>query len=486
MIRLIFISFLSLFLLLSCSDSNSKDVKAKNTELNKNRKFKDIIESGKIKAITTYSGTTYFLYRGQPMGFEYEILKKFAEDLNLELEIVIAKDENKLIDMLKANKGDIIAYGYTITEERKKEIDFSIPLYLSHQVLVQRKPNNWRKMKLHNIREQLISNPVELIGDTVSVKRNSSYAQRIVNLSEEVGGKIYIDTIPGQMTTDEIFKNIAEGKIKYSIVDQNVASIYASDYPILDISTKMSFSQRIAWGLRKDSNQLKDTLNQWLKRAKKTVDYHVIYNKYFKNRRSFRKRVKSEFYSLNDQKISPYDDLIKKYAKKLGWDWRLIASIVYQESQFKPSNESWTGATGLMQIMPRTAEELKITNPTDPEQSLRGGTKYLSQLWKAHITVPDSIQRIKFTLASYNAGLFHIKDAQRLASHLKLDSLQWDKNVENALLKLDKPEFYNKDFIKYGYVRAKEPYKYVKEIFERYEHYKAFIDRNPNLKEEEL
>ncbi|TKS55476.1 MltF family protein [Mesohalobacter halotolerans] len=466
---------LILLILLSCNDDNTFN----GTELSKNRKFKDIVESGRIRAITTYSGTTYFLYRGRPMGFEYEILKKFAEDLNLELEIVIAKDENDLIKMLNKNEGDIIAYGYTITEERQKKIDFSIPLYLSHQVLIQKKPENWRRMKLHNIKEQLITNPVELIGDTVSVKRNSSYAQRLLNLSEEIGGKIYIDTIPGQMTTDEIFKNVAEGKIKYSIVDQNVASIYASDYPILDISTKMSFSQRIAWGLRKNSEQLKDTLNHWLKRAKKTVDYHVIYNKYFKNRRSFRKRVKSEFYSLNEQKISPYDDLIQKYATEIGWDWRLIASIVYQESQFRPSNKSWAGASGLMQIMPKTAEELKITNPTDPEQSLRGGTRYLSQMWQAHETIPDSIQRIKFTLASYNAGLYHIKDAQRLAAHLDLDPLKWDKNAEDALLKLNKPEYYKKDFIKYGYVRAKEPYKYVKEIFKRYEQYKTFIDKTP-------
>lgn len=474
MIRLIFIS-LTLLILLSCNEDSSFN----KNEVPKNRKFKEIVESGRIKAITTYSGTTYFLYRGRPMGFEYEILKRFAEDLNLELEIVIAKDENDLIEMLKTNKGDIIAYGYTITEERKNKIDFSIPLYQSHQVLVQKKPSNWRKMKLHDIKEQLVVNPVELIGDTVSVKRNSSYAQRLINLSEEIGGEIYIDTIPGGMTTDEIFKNVAEGKIKFSIVDQNVASIYASDYPILDISTKMSFSQRIAWGLRKNSHQLKDTLNHWLERAKKTVDYHVIYNKYFKNRRSFRKRVKSEFYSINEQKISPYDDLIQKYAKNVGWDWRLIASIVYQESQFKPSNKSWAGASGLMQIMPKTAEELKITNTTDPEQSLRGGTRYLSQLWEAHKSIPDSIQRIKFTLASYNAGLYHIKDAQRLASHLDLNSLQWDNNVEDALLKLDKPEYYNKDFVKYGYVKAREPYKYVKEIFERFEHYRTFIDKTP-------
>lgn len=471
-----FLFAISFLFLLSCKDEKKGREQNKSFYVRREPKtLKDILETKKLRAITTYSGTTYFLYRGRAMGFEYEILKMFAEDLGVELEIKIAKDENRLIDMLNANEGDLIAYGYTITEDRKEKIDFSVPLYLSHQVLVQRKPKNWRRMKLHNIQKQIISSPVQLLNDTVSVKRNSSYAQRIVNLSNELGGTIHIDTIPGDMTTDEIFKQVAEGKIKYSIVDQNIASIYASDYPILDISTKMSFSQRIAWGLRKNSNDLRDTLNQWLKTAKKTIDYRVVYNKYFKNRRSFRKRIKSEFYSLNDQKISPYDDLIKKYAEDIGWDWRLVASVAYQESQFQPANESWAGAKGLMQIMPKTAESLDINDPTDPDQSLRGGTIYLSELWNEHVSIPDSIQRIKFTLASYNAGLYHVKDAQRLAEDLDLDPYYWDNNVENAILKLSQPEFYTKDYIKYGFVRGRQPFLYVRDIFKRYEHYKAFI-----------
>jgi membrane-bound lytic murein transglycosylase F len=479
--RLLYL-LLTLLIINSCND----DKKSTEDDLGfyeegKPKTFKDIIKTKKLRAITTYSGTTYFLYRGRAMGFEYEVLKMFAEDLGVELEIKIAKDENKLIEMLNSNQGDLIAYGYTITEDRKKLIDFSVPLYLSHQVLVQRKPTNWRRMKLHNIQEQIITSPVQLLNDTVSVKKNSSYAQRLLNLSNELGGRIHIDTIPGDMTTDEIFKQVAEGKIKYSIVDQNVASIYASDYPILDISTKMSFSQRIAWGLRKNSNQLRDTLNQWLKEAKKSVEYRVVYNKYFKNKRSFRKRVKSEFYSLNDQKISPFDELIKKYADEIGWDWRLVASIAYQESQFQPEEESWAGAKGLMQIMPRTAEALEIYDPTDPEQSLKGGTAYLSELWEEHQGITDSIQRIKFTLASYNAGLYHVKDAQRLAEFLELNPNLWDNNVENAMLKLGQPEFYSKEFVKYGYVRGQQPFLYVKDIFKRYEHYKAFIPEQTSV-----
>lgn len=473
---------LSLLIFISCNNDKKQDKNELSFyEEGKPKTLKDILETKKLRAITTYSGTTYFLYRGRAMGFEYEVLKMFAEDLGVELEIKIAKDENKLIDMLNSNQGDLIAYGYTITEDRKKLIDFSVPLYLSHQVLVQRKPTNWRRMKLHNIQEQIITSPVQLLGDTVSVKKNSSYAQRLLNLSNELGGTIHIDTIPGDMTTDEIFKQVAEGKIKYSIVDQNVASIYASDYPILDISTKISFSQRIAWGVRKNSNALKDTLNQWLKKAKKTFEYRVVYNKYFKNKRSFRKRVKSEFYSLNEQKISPYDDLIKKYAEDIDWDWRLLASVAYQESQFQPDEESWAGAKGLMQIMPKTAEYLEISDPTDPEQSLKGGIDYLTQLWEEHKEISDSIQRIKFTLASYNAGLYHVKDAQRLAEYLELSPNYWDNNVENAMLKLSKPEFYTKDFIKYGYVRGRQPFLYVRDIFKRYEHYKAFIPQSTSV-----
>jgi membrane-bound lytic murein transglycosylase F len=128
-----------------------------------------------------------------------------------------------------------------------------------------------------------------------------------------------------------------------------------------------------------------------------------------------------------------------------------------------------------MQIMPRTAESLEIADPTDPEQSLRGGTAYLSELWEEHEDITDSIQRIKFTLASYNAGLYHVEDAQRLAQDLGLDAQLWDNNVENAILKLSQPKFYTKDFIKYGYVRGRQPFLYVRDIFKRYEHYKAFI-----------
>ncbi|MFO7745396.1 MAG: transporter substrate-binding domain-containing protein [Psychroflexus sp.] len=465
--------FLSI-ILMSCQSENNSDVEKKAEKFT--RDLEAIKESGTLKALTIYSGTTYFLYKGRPMGFEYELLERLADDLDVELEMVVAKDENELIDLLQKGEGDLLAYGYTITESRKKQINFTTPLYLSHQVLVQRKPENWRRMKLHEIKNYLVTNPVELIGDTISVKRNSSYASRVLNLSNELGGNIIIDTLRGTLSTDKIIKKVAEGDIKYTIADENIAFINSSYYPILDIGTSLSLSQRIGWAVRKRDTSLLSSVNQWLENAKKTTDYHVIYNKYFKNKRLYKKRVVSNFYSLNENKISPFDDIIKENAELINWDWRLLASVAYQESQFKPDRDSWAGASGLMQIMPATARELGVTDPYNPGQSLKAGAKYLDQMLSSHENVKDSIQRVKFALGSYNCGLYHVKDAQKLAKKQGLDPLVWDNNVELALLDLSFPEHYNKDFIKYGYVRGEEPFNYVKEIFKRYEHYKKFID----------
>ncbi|MCF8331262.1 MAG: transporter substrate-binding domain-containing protein [Bacteroidales bacterium] len=440
------------------------------------RDLEDIKADGKLTAVTTYSSTSYFLYRGQPMGFEYELLKRFAEYLDVELEIRISNSIDSLFRELQNEEVDLIAHGLTITSGRKQIVDFTDYLYLTHQVLVQKKPDNWRKMSWSSVQSHLVHDAIELIGDTVSVRANSSYIQRLDNLSHEIGGKIHIDTLPGNLSTSEIIKMVVDGKIKYTIADNNLASINASYYPILNIDVPVSFSQRIGWAVRPQADELLVSANQWLKKIKKKVDYYVIYNKYFKNKRDFRKRIQSEFYSLNENKISKYDDLIKKHASKINWDWRLLASLVYQESRYNPTASSWAGAQGLMQIMPATASDLGVTNRSDPKQSVEGGTKYLDQLYERFDKIEDSLQRIKFTIASYNCGYYHVKDARKLAEMKDLDPNRWDENVAEMILELSYPANYNLPEIKYGYVRGIEPYTYVDQIFKRFDHYKKFIE----------
>ena len=461
----------------SCSENKniSRKVSAEITPTPYTKDFSEIKKDGKLTVITIYNSTSYFLYRGKPMGFEYELVKKLADHLQLELDIKVAKDIDHLFDMLNAGVGDLVAFGLSVTEDRKKLVNFTEYHYLTHQVLVQRRPENWRKLPMYKIKKHTINDPIEMIGKTVHVRKNSSYYERLENLEDEIGGQIDIELVSGNKTTEDIIKMVVDGEIDYTISDYNIAAINQTYNPILDIDTEISFSQRIAWAVRKNSPELLAEINSWLKNIKKKDFYYVVYNKYFKNKKSYRRRIKSEFYSKNQGKISQYDAIVKTNVERLGWDWRLLSSQIYQESRFKPNDNSWAGAVGLMQLMPGTAKDLGVTNMKDPSQNLNAGTRYLKQLNKKFSKVEDSIQRIKFTLAAYNCGLGHVRDAQRLTKAFGEDPYVWDDNVEDYLLKLSSREFFNRPEVKYGFVRGREPYLYVKEIFLRYEHYKKLI-----------
>lgn len=439
------------------------------------RDLDSIQSDGKLRAIMVYSSTTYFLYRGEAMGYEYELLKRLAEDLGLELEIVLANNIDEVFDMLNRGDGDIIAYGLTITEERKKLINFTDYLYTTHQALVQRKPRNWRRLTRDQIDRRMVRDVIDLIDDTVHVHRRSSYYERLLNLQEELGGTINIDTIVGDYNIEDVIKMVVDGDIKYAIADYNVASINQTFYPILDVETPVSFSQRIAWGLRKNSPQLEKAVNSWIQGMRNNGTYAFIYKKYYVHKKSYKRRVQSEFYSKNSGQISQYDALIKEAADSLKWDWRLLASQVYQESRFDPQSRSWAGAGGLMQIMPGTADDLGITDPYNPEQNLKAATRYLRDLQAKFAHIPDSTQRIKFTMAAYNCGYGHILDAQRLAAKNNLDSLQFDNATADWLRKMGQYKVYSDPLVRYGPVRGEEPFRYVRDIFLRYEHYRRLI-----------
>ncbi|MFV0593071.1 MAG: transporter substrate-binding domain-containing protein [Draconibacterium sp.] len=473
--QLRYLLFMTFFVFSSCGGFRDRKAE-KEKEIRIRHDLPQILEDGVLKVITPYSSTSYFLYRGQAMGYEYDLLKRFAKHLGVELSIVVSNNIDTMFYQLGEGNVDLIAHGLTITNERKKTVTFSDYLYLTHQVLVQRKPQNYRKMKWSEVQASLVHDAIELIGDTVSISANTSYFSRLANLSEEVGGEIYVDTLSGDLSTDKIIEMVANGEVKYTVADDNIASINASYYPELDIRVPISFSQRMGWALRPQSKELEKALNEWIKTMKNGVEYYAIYNKYFKNERDFRRRENSEFYSLNNNRISAYDELIQAGADSLGWDWRLMASMVFQESKFKPDLESWAGAKGLMQLMPGTAERFGVKDRTDPTQSIEAATEILQILWDRFDEIPDSIQRIKFTMASYNCGYGHVEDARNLAREDKLDPNKWDKNVEESILKLSYPENYSKKVVKYGYVRGVEPYTFVKEIFDRFDNYALVIE----------
>jgi len=334
--------------ILTCSQPKEKIVK---TDL------EQIRARGKLVALTGYSATSYFIYRGQPMGYEYELLSLLAEHLGLKLKIKIEDNLEQLFARLNAGEADIIAHDLTVTKERRQRVLFTDYLFTTQQVLVQRKPANWRQMKIHEIERQLITNPIQLIGKRVFVKENSSHVERLKNLSEEIGGDIVIVEVDGDTTSEQLIQMVSEGNIDYTIADRHVALINQAYLTNLDVQMAVSFPQQIAWAVRKTSPELLKAVNEWIRSMKQKTAFYVIYNKYFKNRGAYIRRAKSDYLSVTGGKISEYDDFLKKKAAQIGWDWRLLASLIYQESQFNPFVKSWSGAVGIMQLLPKTAQK---------------------------------------------------------------------------------------------------------------------------------
>lgn len=434
----------------------------------------EIRENNRLVVITDFNSTDYFIYRGQPMGYQYELLKELTDYLGIKLDVMVSNDLDDSFRKLRNGECNLIAINLTITKERKKNIDFTMPYGQTRQVLVQRKPANWKKLSNAEIEKKLIRNQLELAGKTVYVQNGSSYYERLKSLSDEIGDTIFI--MPAPEETEKLISLVAEGTIDYTVCDENIALVNQTYYPDIDVETPVSFPQYVAWAVQKGNTSLKREIDKWFTEFKKTTTYAVIYNKYFRNQRS-NEMVNSDYFALTSGRISKYDEIIKKYSESIGWDWKLLASVIYQESNFNPDAQSWAGAYGLMQLMPNTARRFGVYREAPPEQHIRGGVEFIKWLDdRFREKVPDEQERIKFILASYNIGYGHIEDAMKLAEKYGKNPHIWDNNVDEFLMMKSDPKYYMDPVVKYGYCRGIETYNFVNEVLERYTDYKNIIN----------
>ena len=422
-------------------------------------------DSGVLVALTLNSSISYFDYRGEPMGFQYELAKQFAESLGLKLEIRTARNTRELVKLLTQGEGDFIAYPLPVTKEFKDSVLFCGEDIITHQVLVQRNGNK---------KEKALTNVTELIGKDVYAKPGK-YLDRLTNLNKELGGGINIHAVTNDsITTEDLIMQVSNGTIDYAIADNDLARLNKTYYSNLNISLAVSFDQRASWAVRKTSPLLSEAANQWHKENETSPAYKASTKKYFE---TSKRLPHGPILSLKDGKISHFDHLFKKYASEIGWDWRVIASLAYTESNFDSTAVSWVGARGLMQLMPSTARAMGVPEgkDSDPEESVKAASKYLSLLSRSFSKVTDPNERIKFILGAYNAGLGHIFDAMALAEKYGKNKYVWNDNVDIYILLKSNEEYFNDPVCKNGYFRGRETYNFVKDILGRAEMYKQKI-----------
>jgi membrane-bound lytic murein transglycosylase F len=446
-----------------------------------------ITESHELAVLFTFNSTGYFIYRGETLGYEYELLHLFTKEHGLRLKPVVVRDSHPLYDMLDRGEGDVIAAQLAAGRDTS-QIALTDPLYETAPMIVQRtgdaaaaaSPTVRKALRREEresgtpveIRARLVSKPSELGGQQVHIAQTSPYRQRLLELNEELTNDIVVVEV--DETTDHLIQRLAGGDIGYTVAAENVASLRAGEYRNLLVRPALGPPQPVAWGVRTNAPELQKALNTFIAAKKKSGFLRVLYRKYFLDRSAFNRRAASRYLTAETGRLSPYDDLFRESSRIPGWDWRLVASQAYQESRFNPAAHSWAGAVGIMQIMPRTARELRI-NPSDPKQSIDGACRYLWKLddqWKKAVT--SERERVKFILAAYNVGAGHVQDAQRLAEKHGDDPAKWD-DVAYWLVRKSQRAVYNDPVVKYGFARGTEPVTYVDVILDRWEHYKQFV-----------
>ncbi|TVO36179.1 membrane-bound lytic murein transglycosylase MltF [Vibrio algivorus] len=412
-----------------------------------------IQERGVLRVGTLNNQLSYFIGPDGQTGLEYELAKKFADQLGVKLEIKPAYHLTGLLPALENHEVDIVAAGLSHTPDRLKKFNAGPAYYYVSQQVIYKK-GTWRPRNL----QQLIDKKAEL-----HVVKGSQYEYTLQQLS-----KIHPDlkwTSTNTEDNTDLLKDVSEGKIDFTVVDSVSLSITQRLHPNLALAFELTDDQPISWFMRKSNDDsLYALILEFFGQFNQSGQLASLEEKYFGHIQSFDYVDTRAFIRSLDSKLPKYKKLFQTYSKE--FDWRLIAALSYQESHWNPYAKSPTGVRGMMMLTQSTAKMVDVEDRLDPSQSIRGGVEYLRRVIKR---IPDSIpehEKIWFALASYNVGYGHVMDARRITQHEKGNPDSWT-DVKERLPKLRIPGYYK--YTRYGFARGDEAKNYVENIRRYYQ-----------------
>jgi membrane-bound lytic murein transglycosylase F len=419
--------------------------------------FDQIKKRKVLRVLLRNNATSYFLYRGELMGFEYELAREFARYHGLRLEVVVPSSLREMSNWLIEGKADI-AMGFLHPGDLQpgSGIEYTRPYHYARQHVVVAKNDPAKQLS-------------DLEHYTISARLDGGYWRALENLQQRQGVGFNLGATENTIEVEQLIQKVASGDYQATLVDEQVLDIELAKSAA--VKSVFALEQEIphALAVRAGNPLLKKELDKYIKRIYKGKFYNVLYQKYFKSKRSVQKLAQGRIADTPQGQISPFDKLVQKYADHYGFDWRLITAQMFQESGFNPKAKSFSGARGLMQLMPRTARSLGFKNVDEPVASIQAGIKYMDWLRDRFDTELPIAERLWFSLAAYNAGVGHVHDARRLAGRIGLDPDRWFENTETSILLLSQKEYSSK--ARYGFVNGEEPVNYVRNIKQRFEAY---------------
>ncbi|MCM2680110.1 membrane-bound lytic murein transglycosylase MltF [Echinimonas agarilytica] len=407
-------------------------------------------QRGTLRVGTLFGATTYSENENGQFGIEYDLSKRFADYLGVDLVMVPVHHIRQLRRKLELDEVDVAAAALTITAERKKSLRFAPIYYKVSQKLVFKKGTAWPRS--FN----------QLNGDLVVVA-DSSHADRLREVQHE-----YPDIVWHESDTDNsesLLLKVLSGDIDYTVVDSTLLDSMRRFYPELSIAFSLTKEDDIAWAFsHSDDDSLYAMAIEYFSVLRNGNAMANIEHKYFSHIDNFDYVDTRAFIRSTKRTLPKYRKYFEKYGDVI--DWHLLAAISYQESHWKPTAKSYTGVRGMMMLTKATASAMNVDDRINPEQSISGGARYLEKMLSR---IPDKVpqnERIWFALAAYNVGYGHLADAMDITEIRGGNRYSW-LDVQESLPLLRKRQWYKQT--KFGYARGEEPVRYVSNIRRYYE-----------------
>lgn len=418
----------------------------------------------KIKVLALHSINSFFLYDGEEHGLEYELLQLYANHANLAIDIVTVENYKQMYDSIAHGNFDVVMGTLFVNAAMDSVTPFSNTLYHSDIILA--------TTEIETLKVPGTSSSINVIHHSPIHFWMNENDSIVLNLKES------INHLGVELSKEKALERVANKEFSSLVIDKHDFLIMHSYFPQLIEHTVLQREQPVGFAFNPHSESLKDHFNAWQASKRHAADYAFTLRKYSDHSAFIKNKLKYEMPVIRKGIISQYDSLIRRYAEKEAFNWKFIAALIHQESRFRPTVVSPVGAYGLMQLMPSVAKTYKINfkKLSSPDLNIATGTKYFRWIYN-HFDKPGFTDedKLKFSLAAYNAGIGHVFDARALATKYKLDPNVWSDNVEVMLLNKSTHKYYADPVVKYGHCRGYETRIYVRNIMQYYEHYLNFL-----------
>jgi membrane-bound lytic murein transglycosylase F len=403
---------------------------------------------GTLRVATVNSASTYYLDADGPTGFEYDLIREFAENIGLRFEMIVLPNPRAVLEAVASGHAHI-GVGVAVSEQRRQQVRFTPPYDEAPLKAVYR---------VYKHKPETLA---DLSGDLV-LPAHTALADWLRENRPDV--EFSVDP---KANTEELMDRVAAGDIPATIADADIVAMNQRYYPKLRVAFSLGdVRKKTAWAMAGNrQNNVEDTLYNeaiaYLEEAKANGRLRILRDRYFGHVKRLGFVGGHEFARQVDNRLHLWKDYFQRAGDAYGLDWRLLAAIGYQESHWDKNAVSPTTVRGIMMLTRAAASDMNISNRRDPQQSIDGGARYFIRMLER---MPDKINqpdRTWFALAAYNVGYGHVMDARRLLEAQNRDPNLW-VNLRDALPWLTQERYISRT--RYGYARGHEAAAYVGNI----------------------